>query len=94
MTSTPACALCSATGSLTAVVVAGASKWVCAHHQQALAGRIPTDMAELRAWMASTEEHERNRRAGPDRRVAQRRQFPPRPEGRRHNDGRRRDDVG
>jgi hypothetical protein len=34
-------------------------------------------------------------RRGPraDRRVVERRQFPPRPEGRRHNDGRRDDDL-
>ena len=94
MTPLPHCAVCSRREQLSGILVGGRTLLLCAPHHRRLAGRLPTNFTELAALVGGDADSPDAGspppvRQGRDRRVAQRRQFPPRPEGRRHNDGRR-----
>ncbi|MEM9693611.1 MAG: hypothetical protein AAGA56_13775 [Myxococcota bacterium] len=68
--------------------VGGQSVGLCeAHHRPSVA--VVARYEDLGAFFAALGT---DRRRGGDRRQRQRREFPPRPEGRRQNDGRRAED--
>jgi hypothetical protein len=71
------------------ITVAGRREHLCERHRQAVArdGRPAPDAFEDLAQLFSLAGIDRRRKR--DRRRHERRQFPPRPEGRRHNMGRR-----
>ncbi len=83
------CAICPPVDSLVGIVVSRRQLHLCEQHHDLLDGRQPQSFDELAAIFAVPG---LDRRAEPDRRVDERRHFPPRPEGRRMGSGRRRDD--
>ena len=76
------CAVCPNTTPLVGVIVGGVEHYLCATHRDKLGARMPKSYDELAAMLVQR---------GADRRQGERRMFP-RPERRRHNDGRRADD--
>jgi hypothetical protein len=83
------CAVCADTRQLTGIVVAERVLFLCGVHAAKLGKRAPRDFDDLAALFARPG---LDRRTGPDRRRAERRMFPPRPELRRQSFGRRDDD--
>jgi len=83
------CAVCADTEDLIGVVIAGRPMLLCAVHHDKLTDGGSERFGDLQSFFAHPDF---NRRGRPDRRRRARRQFPPRPEGRRHNLGRRVDD--
>ena len=83
------CAVCPRSGELVGILVAGRQLHLCDEHHHVLGDRQPQSFDDLAALFATPG---LDRRAGDDRRVEDRRQFPPRPEGRRHDMGRRVED--
>lgn len=83
------CAVCAETEDLVGVVIAGRPVLLCALHHDKLVTEGPQRFGDLASFFAHPAF---DRRGRPDRRKRARRQFPPRPEGRRHNRGRRADD--
>ncbi|MEM1033413.1 MAG: hypothetical protein AAGN82_23970 [Myxococcota bacterium] len=83
----PRCLLCPRDDDLVGIVVGARPAWLCAvHHARYLRAGAPRfdTLSQL------FRHHAFDRREGPtDRRQRLRRQFPPRPEGRRHDAGRR-----
>lgn len=67
---------------------------LCAQHASKLGERVPESFSELAQILSEVEAEGRGelRSGRNDRRRAERRQFPPRPEGRRFNGGRREGD--
>ncbi len=86
---TSACAICAGTGDLTGVVVGGRQLHLCRRHAAKLGDDAPASFDDLAALFASAGA---DRRRSVDRRNGDRRMFPPRPELRRRNFGRRDDD--
>jgi len=84
------CAVCAAEEGLVGVVVAGRALLLCPTHHQAVVAGGEERFNDLEAFFAHPDFERRHRG---DRRRRARRQFPPRPEGRRHNRGRRVDDL-
>jgi hypothetical protein len=84
--SMPSCAVCTTRDSLTGVVIAGTQLYLCGTHLEALGDRNASSFIELASFFSL---QEMDRRGAPERRRRDRRQFPPRPERRRHNMGRR-----
>jgi hypothetical protein len=83
------CAVCPVTDGLTGVVVAGTELLLCEKHLAKLGDAAPGSFDDLAAFFASLGS---DRSSEPDRRTDDRRLFPPRPERRRHNMGRREGD--
>jgi len=83
------CAVCPETDGLTGVVVAGTELHLCEKHLAKLGDASPASFDDLAVFFATLGA---DRRQQPDRRVEDRRVFPPRPELRRHNMGRREND--
>ena len=79
------CAVCPEVDDLEGVVVAGQELHLCREHARRLGSVSPASFADLAAFFA---ELGSDRRHDSDRRREQRRMFP-RPETRRHDDGRR-----
>jgi hypothetical protein len=80
------CAVCPETEGLTGMVVAGTELLLCEKHVAKLGDASPTSFDDLAVFFATLGA---DCRSQPDRRTEDRRVFPPRPEGRRHNMGRR-----
>jgi hypothetical protein len=80
------CAVCAATQGLKGVVVAGRPLLLCPTHRDRLGDHQPESFDDLASFFAHPDF---DRRRHGERRRRMRRQFPPRPEGRRHNQGRR-----
>ncbi|MSP25178.1 MAG: hypothetical protein EXR75_08440 [Myxococcales bacterium] len=82
----PCCAVCASEESVVGVVVGGRQLFLCKSHAEKLGNTTPArfeKLAQLDATAGLT------RRTQGDRRASERRMFPPRPELRRHDDGRR-----
>jgi hypothetical protein len=86
MSRRPCCAVCLLKDELTPIQVAGRRLHLCERHARALGDTPPTSFEDLAALFAARGLDRRRRR---DRRRYERRQFPLRPELRRHNMGRR-----
>lgn len=95
------CAVCGGPagrgGRLSRVIIQGRSLDLCRVHAAVVAAARPETFDEMLALFASADAdlaaQSLERRAGPDRRAqVDRRAFPPRPEGRRLNGGRRAED--
>ena len=90
MTTKPvSCAVCTGQDDLDGVVVAGQLIHLCSKHRAASEQYSLSEFSALADFFARPE---MDRRRGGQRRTTERRQFPPRPEKRRHNMGRRADD--
>lgn len=87
----PTCAICRRSDALVGVIVGGKQFYLCREHARKLDGVQPQNYAELTHLFALPEFE---RRETNDRRQRRRRNFPPRPEGRRLNTGRRDGDHG
>ncbi|MBW2453856.1 MAG: hypothetical protein JRI68_05075 [Deltaproteobacteria bacterium] len=83
------CAVCPETAGLTGVVVAGTELLLCEKHLAKLGNASPASFDDLAVFFATLGS---DRRQESDRRDEDRRVFPPRPELRRYNMGRRKDD--
>ena len=83
------CAVCPETDDLTGVIVAGTEILLCEKHIVKLGDTSPSSFDDLTEFFAALGS---DRRSEPNRRTEDRRAFPPRPEGRRYNMGRRDDD--
>lgn len=83
------CAVCPETEGLTGVVVAGTELHLCSKHLAKLGNASLASFDDLAVFFATLGS---DRRQQSDRRAEDRRVFPPRPELRRHNMGRRKDD--
>lgn len=88
MTEHEACIVCGESAALTSITVAGEPTHLCAPHARMLKKgvRAFASLAELHAIPGL------DRRVEVDRRRVDRRMFPPRPETRRRNHGRRAED--
>lgn len=82
----PHCAVCPEAVDLTGVLVGGREMFLCARHVAALPSRSANSFDELAALLSLPGI---DRRSVVDRRREDRRMFPPRPELRRHDLGRR-----
>ena len=80
------CAVCPTADVLTGIVVAGQRLLLCQAHLEKLGGRRPESFDDLATFFATLGS---DRRTLSDRRRGERRMFPPRPELRRHDMGRR-----
>lgn len=80
------CFVCNQPGNVTACVVEGAPIALCAPHARRVTKWATSEFSTLSEFFATTG---LERRVGSDRRRAERRMFPPRPESRRQNQGRR-----
>ena len=89
MRPSPRCAVCCVSDGLVGIVVGSEQIHLCEDHARRLDGHQPESYADLAKLYAMPG---LNRRKRADRRQHRRRAFPPRPEGRRLNSGRRRDD--
>ncbi len=83
------CAVCPEREGLTGVVVAGSELHLCAKHMAKLGSASLSSFDDLAVFFATLGS---DRRQQSDRRTEDRRVFPPRPELRRHNMGRRKED--
>lgn len=81
------CAVCAKTNPLHGIIVGKVELFLCVTHRDKLGARTPKSFDELAAMLGAV-----NVERGADRRRGERRMFP-RPERRRHNDGRRADDL-
>ena len=86
MPSAAKCAICCDTSDLTGVIVGEQQLFLCAAHAARLGSTPVASYEDMAALFAASG---LDRRAGSERRRRARRVFPPRPEGRRHNRGRR-----
>jgi len=82
------CAVCPATRALTGIIVAGRELFLCNEHAAKLGDERPSSYDDLASFYALPGI---DRRAADERRDEDRRMFP-RPERRRYNMGRRKDD--
>jgi hypothetical protein len=82
------CAVCASETDLEGVVAAGRPLHLCRTHADAFAQAAPSSADELAGFFEALDS---DTQRGADRRHRERRFFP-RPEGRRHNHGRRADD--